>query len=294
MNILVVNSKAGDARDESFWREALSRAGIPIDAVECDEPQTIDVTAQDCLIVAGGDGTLRVQSRRCRRTSCILGVLPAGTGNDFARGLGIPLEPDEACRNLAEGKMITVDTGLVNDELFLNVAHVGLGANISRDTASDTKHSWGRFAYVRTLLEHLRLKRGFRAEITSDGSVIRGRWLQITVANGTSFGGGQPFFEASARDGQLDLLAIRPHPPLKLFLVWLLARISQSAPEGPAILRRRSPVFEIRAKHPMAVTADGDILTELPARFTVDPGALRVMAPRQQPPGPNRCDGAQT
>lgn len=284
MNLLLSNTAAGNAQSTDFWFGALRAAGIEAELASTDNGRIqTPLTKGDCLIVAGGDGTVRAQAGTCIETSCRLGVLPTGTGNDFARGLNIPLEPDAACANLATGEIQRVDVGLLNDEIFLNVAHIGLGSEISAQIEGADKHWWGRFAYARTLVNQLRRIRGFHARIECADEVIEGRWLQITVANGRSFGGGQHFFDASPTDGELDLLAVRPRPLLRLFLVWLLAHVRGTTPTDEAIFRRRGKRFKIMGDSRREVTADGETLAHLPVRFGIRAAALRVVVPPSRP-----------
>lgn len=280
MNLLVSNPAAGNAKAPDYWLTALARAEVKAEPAEIENGELRSaLTRDDCLIVAGGDGTIRSYVAACLDSSCTLGILPAGTGNDFARGLNIPLDPDSACENLSAGLVAPIDIGLVNDEIYLNVAHIGLGTEINRNLAGEHKHWWGRFAYFRTFLKRLRQARGFHATIECPDEVVKGRWLQITVANGESFGGGQRFFDASPFDGRLDLLAVRPRPFFRLFLVCVLAHVKGSAPENEAIVKRRGKKFRIVGDSQRQVTADGEVLAHLPARFAIMDGALRVLVP---------------
>ncbi len=280
MNLLVSNPAAGNAKETGDWLSALARAGVKAKLAETENGQFRSaLTGDDCLIVAGGDGTIRSYAAVCLDSSCTLGILPAGTGNDFARGLNIPLDPDSACENISSGLVAPIDVGLLDDDIYLNVAHIGLGTEISRNLEGEHKHWWGRFAYLRTFLQRFRQARGFHATIECADEVIKGRWLQITVANGRSFGGGQRFFDASPFDGQLDLLAVRPRPLFRLFLVWVLAHVKGSTPDNEAIVQRRGKTFRIVGDSQRQVTADGEVLAHLPVRFTVMESALRVLVP---------------
>ena len=285
MNLLVLNPKSGNAEDGEFWREHFHQAGVVVEPDNVTEAQQLrGLKASDCLIVAGGDGTLRRYAATCAEIGCTLGVLPSGTGNDIARGVTIPLEPDAACRNLADGVTRKVDIGLIDDEIFLNAAHIGLGPEISRNVDRAYKHWWGRYAYWRTLLDRVQRTRGFKATIRCDDEFIHGRWLQITVANGRSFGGGQRFFEATPFDGRLDLIAIRPHPVYQLFFIWLLARFRGAAPDSEAFEQYRGTDIEILGDSSKEVTADGELIAHLPVRFAIRPKALRVVIPRTSIP----------
>jgi len=280
MYLLVHNPRASHARPADEWQRFLHRAGIDADVQAAGDLQTLPAFGRDdCLVIAGGDGTLRRYVDWCAERGCRVGVLPAGTGNDFARGMGLPLAPDAAARTIAQGKARAFDVARVNDRPFLNVAHIGFGSEISRHVAPTVKNLWGRLAYLRTLFTRLKRLRGFHATIRSENETISGRWLQISVANGCSFGGGQRFFGASPVDGELDLLAVRPRPVPELFRVWLRAHLTGRPPDDPAIVKRRARRFGIHGRPGLQVTGDGDTLSELPATFVVDAGALRVIVP---------------
>jgi YegS/Rv2252/BmrU family lipid kinase len=277
---LLLNPSSGNAKNADFWVDMLRDAGIEVKVDEPDADGNLRGLAEtDWLIVAGGDGTLRLHAAACSKAGCTLGVLPSGTGNDFARGLGIPLDPREAARTIGDGIRQAVDVGQIDGEVFLNAAHVGFAAAVTRDVAAARKNWWGRFAYLRTVFERLRDLRGFKATIHGESESHQGRWLQVTVANGSSFGGGQQAFDASPFDGQLDVFAIRPRPVAQLMFFWLLAKLHKSAPSSPAVLQLRGSRFDIIGDPRMRVIADGEPLGRLPARFTVHQGALQVVTP---------------
>ena len=280
MKYLAVNPAAGNARDLAFWQESLRNAGVETEAWPTGEgAATPALTEADRLLVAGGDGTVRRYVPLCLDSGAVLGVLPSGTGNDFARGLGISLDPDEACATVAADRVRHVDVGRFGEHLFLNVAHIGLGSDIAPELDAETKRSWGRLSYLRRALEQLRHHRGFRATIRCNGASVRGRWLEIAVANGSSFGGGHQFFEASPFDGQLDVVAVRRRPLYRLIGVWLWAWIRRSMPAHEAIVLRREAGCVIDTRRRRRVTADGEEAGEVPGRFFVQPGALRVIVP---------------
>ena len=130
MDWLLTNDRSGTSRGRQEWLKRLAAAGLaeaprPLD----DLGQIARLSADDRVIVAGGDGTVNLVARDCARSGCRLGVLPAGTGNDLARGLDIPLDPDAACETIVRGVARTLDLAAVNDRHFLNVAHVGFGCH---------------------------------------------------------------------------------------------------------------------------------------------------------------------
>lgn len=279
MNYLVVNPAAGDGKDASFWTSRLAAQGLQVSLAEiADMPR---VCKGDRVIAAGGDGTVNGLATWCVEHDCDLGILPAGTGNDFARGLGIPLEPERACRNIANGVARKVDIGRVGRRVFVNVAHLGIGSEIADDVAASDKRAWGRFSYLRKLIERLERRRGFQATIRCGDVSRSGRWLEIAVANGCSFGGGQRVFDASPFDGQLDVIGIRPRSPLRLLLVWVRAHLLGAMPSDAAVMRVRSTDCEILDCTPRPVMADGELVGYAPETFATDSQALRVILPRR-------------
>ena len=275
---LVVNASASRARDATFWRRRLSEVGISTRPWQ-GKPASghAKLNRNDRLLVAGGDGTVRRYAPLCMATGATLGVLPSGTGNDFARTLGVPIDPPEACRVIAGGRMREVDVGRLGGEIFLNVAHVGAGSGVAHDVDDASKRWWGRLSYLGAVVDQARRQRGFRATITCDGRRFHGRWLEIAIANGSSFGGGQRVFEADPGDGLLDVVAVRPRPLRELTLLWLWTLLHRSLPRHDALLVRRSDSCEIDAPHLHAVAADGESLGTVPGRFTLLPHALRVL-----------------
>src|SRR5262249_34344091 len=130
--------------------------------------KTREATAQGVplIVVGGGDGTLRSVARAFVGSRSTLGVLPLGTGNQFARDLGIDVEIEAACRILTDGKAAAIDLGTAGDDYFLTVATVGLSTHIAADLTGGEKRRFGLFSYAIALLRALRRLQPFRATLT--------------------------------------------------------------------------------------------------------------------------------
>ncbi len=277
---------SGDGcRDADFWLPYLREQGIE-NVTECrlDEAEQWLrlVTGNDVLLAAGGgDGTVNGVAGLCLRTGATLAVLPSGTANDFARNLGIPSEPAEVARLVADGSTEMIDVAEFDDRIYLNVAHIGLGTLPSRQASSPTKRFLGKFSYMATLFRQLGAQRGgFHAHIRTDRSNLGGRWLSIAVATGGAyFGGGHEIPEASANDGLLDVIAVKPRPLPQLLLAFLMVRLNRKTP------RRTSTVIQIKGKwchvettRAKTVTVDGDVAGKTPPfHATCRPEAIRVI-----------------
>ena len=236
--------------------------------------------AIDCVVVGGGDGTLNAALRPLLASGLPLGVLPLGTANDFARSVGIPLALDAAVAVIAAGATRRVDVGDVNGHSFLNVASVGLAADLAARLTATRKRRFGRVSYALTAAHLISRAAPFHATLLLGEEKAMVRTMQITVGNGRYYGGGN-LVTADARidGGQLDLYS------LEFATVWRMALMLRSFKSGGhgavrEVRTARGDAFEIITRKPRPVNADGELLTQTPARFTQTALALGVYVPR--------------
>lgn len=266
------------------WHDALQRHGIPLGGVfDLAQPGWKKALLQqfqpgDRVLALGGDGTLNAVADLCVEHDLPLALLPAGTANDFARALNIPSHPDLACQLLQSGELRALDVGRLNGRIFLNVAHIGLGAEVTWSLGHEHKRLWGGYSYLRQLLKIISGRRRFSARIEADGRTLQGRWLEIAVANGPCFGGGHRIDGAGYTTGSLTLVAIRARPVAKVLLAWLAARLGR--PLDRKLVRvehvRRCRVITRRR---LKVTADGERFGRTPVDFNIESQVLRVLTP---------------
>lgn len=219
---LIVNTRSRTG--EKVFFEALDRLhalGVPIGATYAlRDPARLAETVHhvleddnDLLILGGGDGSVSSVVDDLANHHAVLGLLPLGTANDFARTLEIPSDVGAACDTIAEGKMVDVDLGLCGDDYYVNLASVGLSVEVTRALTPWLKKSTGALAYpiaaVRAFLRH----EPFKARLTfPDGDhepVEFDRLLQIGIGNGRFYGGGMVVAPSSSMDDQtLDVYVI--------------------------------------------------------------------------------------
>ena len=233
----------------------------------------------DLVVVAGGDGTLNAAAPALVATGLPLGIIPAGTANDLARTLDIPSDLDGAAKVIAEGRTRNIDLGIVNGKPFFNVASIGLSAELAQQLTTKIKRRFGRLGYGLVAMKVLAQARPFRATIVSETETARVRTLQIAVGNGRFYGGGNAVEKDAAIDDQnLDLYS------LEFERAWKLALMARSFRYGEhgawsEVRAIRAEEFEIRTRRPRPVNADGEIVTQTPAHFSIRPRAVRVFAP---------------
>jgi diacylglycerol kinase (ATP) len=284
--LLLVNPNARRAADGvDAAVAALEAGGVAVRREAFSGPDAVEEDIRrhagdaDCVVVAGGDGTLSRAGGVLAKLGLPLGVLPAGTANDLSRTLGIPEDLGAAAKIILAGRRRRIDLGTVNGHPFFNVASIGLSADLSEALSSDLKRRWGRLGYALAGLRVLSRARRFSARISDEEGEVVVRTLQIAVGNGRHYGGGTVVEEdATIDDGALDLYS------LELRNVWKLALMMRTFRSGAhgawnEVRTARSVEFDIATKKPRPVNVDGDLVTETPAHFKVHPKAVTVFAP---------------
>jgi YegS/Rv2252/BmrU family lipid kinase len=284
--LLVVNTKSrsGERLCATLGDQLTARGIQPLHA-QCEHrealPQTI-IDHQDkidCVVIAGGDGTLNAAALGLLKSGLPLGIVPSGTANDLARTLGIPDDIEAALDIIARGDERRIDIGRVNDQLFFNVASIGMSVELAHAMSKETKRRFGRLSYSLAALRVMTRARPFSALIVSEGETAPVKTFQVAVGNGRYYGGGNAVEKSAAiDDGRLDLYS------LEVSTVWKLAWMARSFRAGEhgayaEVRSVRGRNFEIHTRRPRKVNADGEILATTPARFSVMPRAIRVFAP---------------
>ena len=222
---VVINAGSRRGASHDLAVDAMRKAGVPISAVHhvlsgADLAGTLDrvlADGHDLVVVGGGDGTVSYAAGRVAGTNVMLGVLPLGTANDFARTLEIPNNLAEACATVAEGKVVDIDLGRANGEPFLNVASVGLSVAVTEALSPRLKRYLGPLAYsIATLRAYARHK-PFRARLEfpeGDHEPLElDDLLQVAVGNGRHYGGGNTVSPTAGIDDHiLDIYAILAGP----------------------------------------------------------------------------------
>ncbi len=236
--------------------------------------------AGEIAVAFGGDGLIGAVAGALRHTDGVLGVLPGGRGNDFARALGIPLDPIPACEVLASGAVREIDLGIVGSRTFIGIASCGFDSDANR-IANETRVVRGNLVYAYGAIRALLSWRPAGFEVTIDGDAPRRvTGYTVAAANSMAYGGGMLLApDASLEDGMLDVVIVGEVPKLR-FLRLLPTVFKGTHTRQPNVQVLRAAEVRISADRPFTMFADGDPIAELPVAVGVIPNAVRVMAPR--------------
>ncbi|MCW2960494.1 MAG: diacylglycerol kinase catalytic region [Thermoleophilia bacterium] len=214
------------------------------------------------VVVAGGDGSVGVGAALAHALDVPLGVVPAGTANDFARILGLPEDHEQACILAVTGdRLRDIDLGDANGQPFVNVASLGL-APAAADAADGLKRRVGAFAYPLGALVAAIRTRPVTIAATVDGvEVHNGRAWQAMVASTGAFGGWASIDTARDGDGQLDLVLIPAERGTHrlVFDAASLMRGDLATREGVLHVRGREIILRSRHRSTRAVV-DGELV----------------------------------
>jgi len=236
------------------------------------------VEAGETPVILSGDGLIGAVGGAMAGGTTPLGIVPGGRGNDLARGLGIPEDPILAVESIAVGHQVRIDVGEANGERFLGIASVGFDSDANR-IANDSRLS-GRMVYAWAALRALAGWKPERFSLVESGEQTRFTGYTVAVANNGFYGAGMNVApDADPSDGQLDVVTIGDVSRLR-FLLHLPKVFKGTHINGEEVRSWRTTGIEIRATRPMTVYADGDPLTDLPAKIRVLPGALPLIVPK--------------
>lgn len=296
--VLIVNTRArhGGRQLEIVRRELESRgvrlaAVFPVDAPERLARVVAEAVRSGArtLIVGGGDGTFSTVANALAGSDTILGALPLGTGNDFARSLGVPFRLGEACAVVARGRLAKVDLGRAGERFFINAASIGVTSEmtVSLRQRPGLKKGLGRLAYPTVALGKALAKRAFTVGLETDGARLTLQALEVVVGNGRYHGAGLIIApEANLRDHVLDLYAILSgHEPGQLWRdLLVLARVAKGLRAGrhvadPLVLHMRTRQVRLEASPGQALDLDGELRGRTPVLLECVPDALRVILP---------------
>jgi diacylglycerol kinase (ATP) len=237
----------------------------------------------DIIVAAGGDGTLNevINGIGEQAGQVRIGLIPLGTGNDFARTLRLPNDIDQCIELILAGRTRAIDLVRVTSDRvrhFVNVSAGGFSGLVNEKLTPKMKKTWGPLAYVRSAAAALPELRAYLTRIALDDKETLSESLyNVIVGNGCYVAGGIPIApEAVPDDGLLDLVLIPERPVADLALLApqiLMGNHLSSA----SIIYRRAAKIGVNSKPGMWFNVDGELVGNEPAVFEVLPRALQFV-----------------
>ncbi|HME01146.1 MAG TPA: diacylglycerol kinase family protein [Terriglobia bacterium] len=288
--IVLLNPAAGRGKARGRLAKALDvlrRGGVAPEIRESSSADHLVELAQrardekpDMVVSAGGDGTHHYVLNGLWGSDVPLGVLSLGTGNDFANGLGIPVDAPGAGATLLGGHSVWIDLARVGSKVYGCIAGAGFDSIVNRFANDRVRHVHGSLAYAWSILRCIGPFRPQPLELRSDGESFSGEVMFAVVGNSISYGGGLKLTpHARVDDGLLDVCIV-PRMTKPELLWWVPRAYHGRHLAHPRIRYFQARTITLQSSSPMELFGDGEFIQELPATIEVAPRALRVIVPR--------------
>ncbi|MDI9475553.1 MAG: diacylglycerol kinase family lipid kinase [Bacillota bacterium] len=229
------------------------------------------------IVSVGGDGTLHEVVNGMAGGIQRLGIIPAGTGNDFARSLNIPSDAEDAMEVLIQGKAVSIDLGRLDDKYFINFCSVGLDALIAEEANKIKRYFSSTYSYVIGVIKALGKFKSLKVELMIDDKKYDEEVMLVAVCNGAYYGGGMKIApQAEVSDGQFDICVVSKMPKLRLLLLFpTIFKGKHIKYDEVKIYRGKS--VQVFSGENMHVNADGDIVDSRPVRFEILHNKMEVI-----------------
>jgi diacylglycerol kinase (ATP) len=288
---LIANPVSGCGRSLKAARAAepvLAAAGWAVETVLTTCPGDATRLAReaaargvDAVFACGGDGTFSQVVTGLLDTGVPAGVIPAGTGNDFARAIRLPLTPREAAQSLVSGRAAPTDLIAVNQGALWAVNIIGLGfdARVCERINARRRVLGGLPAYLVALAGEFASYRPTQVSLQSDNGAWEGPALLVAVANSESYGSGMRIApRARIDDGLMDVVVVRYMSRLAFVRAFPLV-LKGTHLDHPAVMHWQAREVEVRTDPPSPFLCDGDLAGHSPVHLRMAPGRARVWLP---------------
>jgi YegS/Rv2252/BmrU family lipid kinase len=285
---LIVNPSAGGGRAAKVLPDVTAALGRWAADIRVETTKSLDhaadlaaaAVAEGRVAVAlGGDGLAGRVAETVAGLDGLLAVLPGGRGNDFLRGLGVPLEPTVAAAALADALERRIDLAVANGRGYLGIASCGFDSDV-QVIANRARWIGGQRVYTYAALRVAASWKPatFRVRVDDEPEYTLVGWT-VAAANGPYYGGGMRFApDAAVDDGALDVVTTSRCGKLT-FLASFPKVFAGTHVSSPHFATRRARRVRIDADRPFQLYADGDPVADLPVEITVRERALRILVP---------------
>jgi diacylglycerol kinase (ATP) len=287
---LIANPHAGRGRARKIIAETiglLNARGVAFDLEVTTGPGDAEAMAArafirdewKAVISIGGDGTLNDIVQKAVFTPTPIGVIPAGSGNDFSKVLNTPAKLGEIVEMILAGRTKVIDAGRMNNRYFINNVGIGFDAAVNYNTRSVTWPTNGLAVYLAAFLKTLRHYRPLPMKIDIGDETLEKDLFLVSVGNGTTCGGGFKLTpHAKIDDGLLDVTMVTPLTLPQLFRH--LPKVFRGTIDRTRhAITRRAASLTVNSAHPLPLHVDGEVyaLEGNTCRISVVPKALIVI-----------------
>lgn len=283
--IIILNPTAGNPEKLRDWQESVESIALGCPIYVTSHPGEAEALARRAVedgfarvIAAGGDGTVNHVANALVGSNAALGLLPLGTVNVFAMELGLPLHNLELCWDIIKGTNVRlVDLPSANGKRFVQLAGVGLDAQVVKETSLAFKRSFGPLSYLISAAQ-IAARQPPRLFIESNNAPVdEGSF--VLIGNGRLYGGPFPFFkQAVLDDGLLDVVLFKRLGYLEI-IKYLQDVVFSSDIRVPEIEYFQTQRLRITSEQDVPVEIDGELAGNCPVDFKIEQKALRVLAP---------------
>ena len=287
-NTVVILNPAARSEKAKRWRarvESVARGCVICATSRAGEAETLARHAAqegfEKIVAAGGDGTINEVVNGLAGSNAALGLLPIGTMNVFATELGLPAHDLQLCWNIIQGENTRlVDLPSANGKYFVQLAGVGLDAQVVKETSLTLKRNFGPLSYLISAAQ-IAARQPPRLFLESENSSIdQGSF--VLVGNGRLYGGPFPFFKhAIIDDGLFDVIAFKQLGYLEI-IKYLQDVVFSSEIRVPEIEYFQTRRLRVTSDSEVPVELDGELVGSCPVEFQVRERTLRVLAPVPQ------------
>ncbi|NLY42687.1 MAG: diacylglycerol kinase family lipid kinase [Clostridiaceae bacterium] len=253
---------------------SLTETAAPGDGIRLAKKAVIE--KYDIIVAVGGDGTVNEVINGMVGSNAALGIIPAGTGNDFAKSLNIPADIDKALDVLLHGKEEKIDIGKACGKYFMNVASIGFDAKVIEQVNTIKKYISGTWSYIIAVFKTLLNYKPIKVRVSMDGMIIDKEVFLIAIANGKYYGGGMMIApHAHVNDGYLDICIISKISKLKVATLFptIFKGKHIHQPEVECFKAKKVEVFAKGA----SINCDGELIGKSPTTFQIENIKLNVM-----------------
>lgn len=285
--VLVVNTKSRKGRH--LFKDAkrlLAARGVELaGAYSVRNPERLPEIVRDAVtaghelvIVGGGDGTISSVVDHLAHKPTVLGILPLGTANCFARTLTVPFDLEGAIGVILDGKPAQVDLGRVGNDLFANALAIGMPSIINQGIPSSLKKRFGRVGYLIYGIGALLRFKPFRCTVTADGEVRTLDALEVRVVNGSFLGGLRVAEDSNVESEDMVVQVVQGTRRRELVATWFRAMLGRP-PASSRLVTLRGRKISVETEPSEPVSVDGEVLAQTPISCAVERQSLRVMVP---------------